>query len=550
MTSPDPDDLKKLFVRIEKLVEIGVGLTTQKDTGQLMELILLGAKELTNADGGTLYLATEDQRLKFEIMHTSSLGFALGGSTGKPIPFPPLALYLPDGSPNIKTVVGYAALSGEIVNIPDAYAADGFDFSGTRAFDERTGYLSRSFLTVPMKDHEDNLIGVLQLINAVDQETTQIVPFTEADQKLVAALASQASVALTQNLLISGLKNLLSGLIQLVATAIDDKSPYTGGHCRRVPVITLLLADAASRSESEPFQGFQLGEKERYELEIAAWLHDCGKITTPEHVVDKATKLETICDRIQLVESRFEIARRDAEIALLRSRCDALQRGDDAVDRGVLAYEETIRQLEDDLAFLRRCNLGGEYMPEPDRERVRRIAGSHLWRSTAGEPAALLTEDEIENLTIPRGTLNDRERDAINNHVVATVRMLESLPLPRELCNVPEIAGGHHERVDGQGYPHGLKRHEMSIQARIMAIADVFEALTAGDRPYKKAKTLSETLRIMGFMKLEGHIDPDLFDLFVRERIYELYARDYMKPEQIDMVDPALIPGFNPILHN
>jgi len=524
----------RLFTRLEKLLEIGVGLTAEKDTERLLEMILLGAKALTNADGGTLYRVTGDDRLKFEIMHTTSLGFALGGSSGKPIPFAPLPLHLPDGSPNDRMVVSHAALTGRIINIPDAYIAAGFDFSGTRAFDEQTGYRSRSFLTVPMKDHEEVLIGVLQLINATDVASGEVIPFSDEDQRLVAALASQASVALTQNLLIGGLKRLLDGLIQLVATAIDDKSPYTGGHCRRVPVIALLLADAACRSSEGPFKDFCLTAKERYELEIAAWLHDCGKITTPEHIIDKATKLEALVDRMELIESRFEIIRRDAELAALRRQLAAApgDGGDDA---------PPLRHIDDDLAFLRRCNLGGEFMNEQDRSRVREIAVAYTWRNASCETLPLLTADEVENLVVPRGTLNDREREIINSHVTASARMLASLPLPHDLRHVPEIAGGHHERVDGQGYPAGLRREQMSIQARIMAIADVFEALTAGDRPYKKAKTLSETLRIMSFMKKEGHIDPDLFDLFIREEIYDLYARRYMRPEQIDIVDPATL---------
>lgn len=541
MMDPRPEDhSKQLLARIEKLIEIGVGMTAQKDTNRLLETILLGAKALTGADGGTLYLATEDRHLRFEILHTTSLGMALGGSSGEAITFPPIPLDLEDGRPNTQMVVSYAAISGEIVNIPDAYAAEGFDFSGTRAFDARSGYCSRSFLTVPMKNHEETLIGVLQLINAQDVATGAIIAFSAEDQRLVASLASQASVALTKNFLIEDLKRLFDSLIHLIATAIDDKSPYTGGHCRRVPVIALLLADAVAQADAGPFKDFRFGDAERYELEIAAWLHDCGKITTPEHVIDKATKLEAICDRIQLVESRFEIIRRDAELASLRARLESGAQPEAAESHLV----EIFQQIDDDLAFLRQCNRGGEFMPEADQARVRAIAATYRWQDATGVTQPLLSHEELENLLIARGTLNHRERELINSHAATTIRMLESLPLPTYLRNLPEIAGGHHERVDGHGYPRGLVGSNMSVQARIMAIADVFEALTAIDRPYKKAKTLSETLRIMGYMQLEGHIDPDLFALFVQKRIYENYARDYMQPEQIDTFDPTTLPGY------
>ncbi len=534
-----------LLDRIEKLNAIGVGLSSEKNAGKLMEMILVGAKGITCADGGTIYSVTDDRRLRFEIMRTTSLGFAMGGTSGVAIPFDPLPLYLADGTPNTKMVVSHAALTGEVINIPDAYEAAGFDFSGTRAFDQRTGYRSRSFLTVPMKNHEDTIIGVLQLINATDPASGAVVPFTETDQRLVSSLASQASVALTKNILIQDMKRLFDAMIQLVAAAIDEKSPYTGGHCRRVPVAAMLLAEAASNCQTGPLRDFSLNEAGRYELEIAAWLHDCGKMTTPEYVVDKARKLETICDRIAEVDTRFEVLRRDAVIELLQGKLAARERGDeDALPALETAFQARMVELEADRDFLRRSNTGEEFMAEADRSRVRTIAERYLWVNPAGMQAPLLNADEIENLTIPRGTLNDRERNVINNHIVATIKMLESLPFPKHLRQVPEFAGGHHERMDGRGYPFGLTGEMMTVQARIMAVADVFEALTASDRPYKKAKTLSESLNIMGKMALDRHIDGELFRVFVSDRVYLDYAHRFLTPEQIDNVDHGAIPGY------
>ena len=333
----------------------------------------------------------------------------------------------------------------------------------------------------------------------------------------------------------------------MINEAIDEKSPYTGGHCQRVPTLTMMLAEAASQAQSGPLREFRMTDKDRYELEIAGLLHDCGKVTTPVHVVDKATKLQTIFDRIELIDTRFEVLKRDAEIRHLRAELARLSGGkwaDSGPARSTL--EKTLAQMDADRAFLRHCNIGSESMADAERARVQAIAKGHSWRDPTGCEVPFLTDDEVANLSIPRGTLTAEEREIINHHIVVTIRMLESLPWPKHLKNVPEYAGGHHERMDGRGYPRGLTRDQMSVQARVMAIADIFEALTAVDRPYKKGKTLSEALRILGNFKLNGHIDPDLFDIFVREKVYLRYAEQFMEPDQVDPVDESLIPGYDP----
>ena len=550
------ETVEDLFRRLEQLNEIGAALSQEKNIDHLLEKILLAAKTVTRAAGGTLYVlepSSEGPRLRFAIMRNESLGIAMGGTTGNPIPFYPVHLYGKDGTPNNQMVAAYAALTGKTVNIADAYSEEGFDFSGTRNFDKKTGYRSKAFLTVPMKNHQGEIIGVLQLINCKDPGTNEIGPFAHSDRRLAESLASQAAIALTNRHLINQLEELFESFIALINTAIDEKSPYTGGHCQRVPMLTMMLAEAVNETQDGPLREFSMSDKDRYELKIAGLLHDCGKVTTPVHVVDKATKLETIFDRINLVDTRFEVLKRDAEVQALKSKIEILRRSgpDEAAARQQLAQideatRESLRQLDSDREFLRHCNIGGEVMSPEAQERVNRIGTGYKWVDVSGGTADFLTQDEIKNLTIARGTLTREERETINHHIVATIKMLEALPWPGHLRNVPEYAGGHHERMDGKGYPRGLKREQMSVQARVMGIADIFEALTAKDRPYKRGKTLSESLKILGNFKLNGHIDPDLFDIFVRRKVYLRYAEQFLDPDQIDKVDESKIPGFAP----
>src|SRR6267142_2796819 len=473
----------ELFRRLEELNEVGISLSKVKDTNRLLEAILVAAKKITNADGGTLYRVDADKKLvHFEILRTDSLSIAMGGTTGVEVPFYPVRLFDDNGRPNNSMVVAYSVLRDETVNIADAYLAE--------------------------------------------------------------SLASQAAVALTNRQLIDQLESLFESFINLMNAAIDDKSPYTGGHCQRVPMLTMMLAEAVNDTNEGPLADFAMTDKDRYELKIAGLLHDCGKVTTPVHVVDKATKLQTIFDRIGLIDTRFEVVKRDAEIAALRAKLAARDNPGREWEKAERELMIRLRQINEDRQFLRFCNFGSEAMHEEDQERVCEIARAYRWRDVDGNETEFLTADEVKNLTIRSGTLTEEERQIINHHVEVTIRMLESLPWPKHLKNVPEYAGGHHERMDGNGYPRGLTRQQMSVQARVMCIADIFEALTAKDRPYKKGKTLTESLHILGKFKLNGHIDPDLFDVFVREKVYLKYAEQFLDPEQIDEVDLSAVPGY------
>ena len=582
-----------ILQRLDELNVIGIALSSEHDINRLLEIILVAAKRITNADAGTLYLFdAEKHLLQFEIIRTDSLGIAMGGTSGKPITFSPVRLYNDAGEPNHANVAAHAALSGKTANIADAYTDKDFDFSGTKAFDKKTGYRSTSFLTVPMLDHEGQTIGVLQLINALDRQCNTIIPFTRDDQHLTESLSSQAAIALTNRRLIDNLKGLFRSIIKLINTAIGIKSPYTGGHCERVPELTMMLAKAVNRTNQRKLtadvpdqqneqeavnpankfgelKDFSMNELDEEELEIAGLLHDCGKIATPVHVVDKSFKLQTLFDRIHLIDTRFEVLKRDAEISMLHALANISPRplageGQGEREESIRAeYEARILQLDEDREFLRFCNVGGEAMSEESQQRVRQIA-NYQWRDTEGKLRNFLSDtdtpydfelgdekspklsSEVENLNIRAGTLTFEEREIINDHIRHTIKLLEQLPWPRHLKNVTEYAGGHHERMDGKGYPKGLKLDQMSWQARMMGIADIFEALTANDRPYKKAKTLTESLAIMGKFKLGGHIDPELFDVFVREKVYLTYAQQFLGPEQIDEVDVSKIPGYQP----
>ena len=573
-----------------RLIDIGIALSAERNFNRLMEMILLEAKEICNADGGTLYIRTDDDKLRFEIMRTDSLKIALGGTTGKPISFPPLNMFDPvTKEPTHRSVATHVALTGTSINIPDAYEAKDFDFSGTRKFDAGTGYRSKSFLTVPLKNSQNAVIGVVQLLNARDRATGEVIPFSGEIQPVIEALSSQAAVALDNSQLLAAQKRLLDSFIQLIAGAIDAKSAYTGGHCLRVPELTKMLTKAAVDVADGPFKEFAMTEDQWYELHLGAYLHDCGKVTTPEYVVDKATKLETIYDRIHEIRTRFEVVKRDAVIEYLRALLDQPENAD-ALRRGL---EERLARIDDDFAFVAECNIGGEFMAPEKVERIKKIAAV-TWKRTLDDrlgvsheelkrkqravppelpidepllsdkvehifprsPSPYYTPDnkwgfkmdvpmheynrgEVYNLCIGRGTLTAEDRFKINEHMVQTIRMLNELPFPKHLKAVPEYAGGHHETLHGTGYPRRLKKEDMSIPARIMAIADIFEALTAADRPYKKAKTLSESIKIMFFFKKDHHVDPELFDLFLTSGVYLEYAKKFLGPEQIDKVDIA-----------
>lgn len=561
---------------LDRLFDIGIALSSEQDMDVLMERILTTAQEFCNAEGGTLYLMDpEHNQLIFSVLRNDKLGIRMGGtSEKKTTPFPPLYLYDPEtNEPNHSNISTYAALTEQIVNVKDAYDdSTPFDFSGTHKFDESSGYRSKSFLTVPLKTRTGQVVAVLQLINA-RASSGETIPFSKSVQRLVEALASHAAVAIDNQLLLTSQRNLLESFLEVIARAIDDKSLYTGAHCQRVPVIARMMAFAAEMDQDGPFKDFELSDNEWYAFHLASWMHDCGKMKIPEYILDKATKLETVNNRIHEIRTRFEILYRDAHIEYLKKRLASAAPKEQLLGE----FNARIKKLEDDFSFLAASNLGYTPLSDDDIQRIYEIGKQTYYRhfdKTLGlswdemdrikdnmppkvNPKEPLLEDrpdhvfggcnrgEVHNLIIPRGTLTAEESKKINSHIDATIEMLKEIPFPSYVKNVVEYAAGHHEHMDGTGFPNHLKRNQMSIPARILGLADVFEALSASDRPYKKVKTLSEIVAIMSDMAKGGHLDPDLFNLFLTSGVYREYAEQYMQPEQLDdvNVDAYLVPS-------
>jgi HD-GYP domain-containing protein (c-di-GMP phosphodiesterase class II) len=508
--------------QVNELVNIGVALSAEKNLDRLLETIINHARRITNADGATLYIRSEAEKvLEFTIVCNQTLDLRMGG-TGSRISWPPVPLENADGTENHRNVSAHCALMGEVVNISDVYRAKGFDFKGTREFDKKTGYRSRSMLVVPMRNHEDEVIGVLQLLNARDQLTGEVIDFPVYLIDLVTSLASLAAIGLTKMRLVRDLENLFNSFIRAIADAIDEKSPCTAGHVLRVAELTEKMALEVNRTDTGPLAAVRFNEDELTELRMAAWMHDVGKITTPEHIIEKSTKLETIYDRIELIRCRIELMKREAEIADLKARLGA----------GPYPPPPACRELDAQLAFLEAVNGDGEHLPEGAIERINRLA--ELTVRIQGREVPLLDSDEVRNLSIPHGTLTSEERTVIKNHVHLTARILGSLPFPKKMSRVPLFAGMHHEKIDGSGYPASLAGNEIPLQARMLAVADIFEALTAADRPYKRGKRLSEAMRILEFMADNRQLDGGLCDLLVESGMVTEYAASILPERQRD----------------
>ena len=530
---------------LQHFIDISIRLTTEKEPQLLLDEILQVVMSIANSDAGSIYSITEDDQLKFETVINKSLNLYLGGGSDRFVSFPNIDLYI-DGKPNQRAIVAHAVNSGKVINIPDVYAALPFDMSAAREMDARTGYRTQSMLTIPLKDHQDDILGVIQLINVKDSNNN-IIPFSEELVTLIRSFASLGAIALTNSSLIKEMEELFSTFAETIAMAIDEKSPHTGGHCKRVPALTLMLADAVNAISKGPLASFSMSDSDRHQLDIAGWLHDCGKIATPDHIMEKATKLETIFDRISFIDAKFEIVSRDLKINYQEQIISAMKNGKPVeVQQLERLLDTELKQVALDRALLQRINVGGEFLGDKELAQIERIAKHyHLVINDIRTP--LLNDDEVENLSIRRGTLTAGEHDVMKRHMDVTKNILDALPFPKHLSKVSEYALGHHEKLDGTGYPRGLTKEQMSIPARLMAITDIFEALSAVDRPYKKAKPVSECLFILGTMVEKNHLDPDIFAVFIESGVYKNYISEYANPEQLDDVDLNNLPGYKPI---
>jgi HD-GYP domain-containing protein (c-di-GMP phosphodiesterase class II) len=518
-TATDSKNLQNLVARLNK---IGIALSAEHNLKKLLETIVKEARWFTNADGGSLYIR-EGDKLNFLVAQTASLEKR---QNGKPF-F--TSFYLPLTKESIS---GYVAITGQVLNLEDVYQIPPtVEYRFNKEFDLKVGYRSKSMLVVPMRDHQDEIIGVLQLINSLDEEN-QIVSFKSELENLVLSLASQAAVAFRNTKLIEEVKRLFKSLVRYSTTAIDARSPHTAGHSGRVAKYSVRIAQAINEEKIGWFASIKFTPEQLEELRMAAWLHDIGKIGVKEAVLEKSNKLTN--EQMEVVRQRFELIKmthlhraQDEKLDLAGRRelgSKSAQRIDDELTR-------TLAALGDDLAFLERINIPG-FLEEADRERLRQIA-ERTFVDINGRKHEYLTSQEYENLAVVRGNLTPAEYKEIQAHVNYTVSILEKIPFTRDLANIPIFAASHHEMLDGSGYPRGLRGEEIPLQSRIMCISDIFDALTSSDRPYKKSVPLEKSLEILRKEAAAGKLDSHLVDLFICRELYRSNRKEDEEEEKL-----------------
>ena len=494
---------------VEDLLNIGIALSAEKDHNKLLEMILTGARKVTGADAGTLYLCEKD-RLVFKILHNFTMKSYQGGN-GETINIPPVKLVK-------ENVSAYVAITGKTVNIADVYNAEGFDFSGPRNYDKITGYRTKSMLVVPMDNHESEIIGVLQLINAIDTVTGDIIPFAQDHQKVIESLASQAAIALTNSRLINDIEQLFHSFVQMITTAIDARTPYNANHSRRVALLSGELARAINDTCEDEWNNYKFSDESLQQLVMAGWLHDIGKVATPLEVMNKSTRVE---ERLELILQRFDFICQIRVTDWYREKLLMVESGDTS---GIVELESLYRKELDYLGEAReiviKANDPSTFIDDDLAGKLAEIAACTYF-DLKGNKLPFLTDGELDALSVKKGTLTAKERGIMEDHVAITARMLEKIPFIKKYASVPTFSAMHHEHLDGKGYPSGLLGEQIPLEARILALVDVYDALTAGDRPYKKAMAVEDALRILGFMVKDGKLDAGLFELFKSSRVWE-----------------------------
>ena len=437
---------ERLAGQIKKLSDIGRALSGVYDLNTLLEMIVDQARNFTNADAGTLYIV-EDNTLRFQIVQNDSLKIRMGGKSGESIPFPPVEL-------KESNVSAFVALKGVSVNIPDVYDTDLFDFTGPKKFDQSTGYRSKSMLVVPMRNHDNDVIGVLQLLNATNPVTKEVIAFSQDYENLSESLASQAAVSITNAKLIVNMTELFEAFVKVMATAIDEKSPVTGGHIRRVADLTLTMAEVIHDMKEGIYKDKTFSPDQMYELRIAAYMHDIGKVTSPVEIVEKAKKLQTIFDRIQYIRLRMAYLSQKVLLEGQTEKIKILQNGNapEALKKLENETQGKLEELKEILEFINKCNEPGEFLDDEILVRLKEIS-EKTYIDDEGQQQPFLTEDELVNLSIRRGSITEKERGKMQDHAAVTLKMLNQIPFTKKLKNIPGFAGAHHEFINGKGYP-------------------------------------------------------------------------------------------------
>jgi HD-GYP domain-containing protein (c-di-GMP phosphodiesterase class II)/ribonuclease BN (tRNA processing enzyme) len=501
----------------KRIMDINLELASELDKDKLLDMILTLTRELTHSDAGTLYIKSKDKRyLDFKVVQNKSLNIYMGGTKDQ-ITWNPLPLYLENGEENKSMIAVISTLENKIINVPDVYLENTYNFEGTKNFDSSTGYRSNSMLVIPLINHENDVIGVLQLINKIHDG--EIVPYDENDERIIKALSAQAAMALTNSQLILNLEEFLDAYVSTIASAIDAKSKHTLKHIKNISKLAPMIASAIDKDETI-YKDVRYSSNNLKEITFAAKMHDIGKISIPEAIIDKSTKLQLVIDGIELIQERCEIFKRDYEIAFLKNEITEKE------------YFEKLEILNDDMKFIEKVNIGSEFMKKDDLDRIVQISKYKYIKK--GKEESFITEHEKYNLCIEKGTLTKEEKDIMNSHAKLSYEMLAELPFPKKYENVLHIAVNHHEKLNGKGYPRGLSADELVLEDRIMILADIFEALTANDRPYKNAKKLSEVFKILNTMATNQEIDEELVNFFRNSDVVEKYSKEELLPEQLD----------------
>lgn len=519
---------------IQNLTRIGQSLSSETDLNNVFELILRMGIEYTNADAASIYMVSAaGTKLEFQLIYNRTLGIYQGGTRGEP-KWPDIPLFEPDGKPRFDHIEASVFHSKKGSSYDDVYKAKELDIFRIAETDKIYGYRRKSMLTIPLKNHENEVLGIIQLINAMD-DAGKVVSFNKEHKTMLDLLASQAAIAISNRSLVENLETLLLQFMQVIATAIERKSHYSSKHITRVTRLTDMFAQKINSTHKGPFAQKSFTANELKELSMAALMHDVGKIVTPEYIIDKSSRMQGIVDRILLVQLRF-----DRMKLLLQYLRETLWTEDYAeLIQREFGHDVPVKTIQDwldtELEFVKGVNTSWEDLTDADLKRIKALA--KLRFSHEGVEYFLLDVDEKFNLKTGSGTLNPEERKRMNEHVWVTLEMLSQLGFPKKYQNVATYAASHHETLRGKGYPRGLAADELPLQSRILAMADIFEALTAADRPYKHPQTPYDSLRLMAQIVKDGDLDQDLMDLFLDSGLYREYASEFLLTEDIDRVD-------------